>query len=264
MRARAGPLATVLEHARVYDRPRGRDERSNRLRFRCRGQDSNLYGSCLPRDFKSLASTDFATPAALTYPLASHAARRMHRVDRRLTSVRGAEFTPNLTRYLLLAGRTAAPALSQQDDHRTAPSGARESGTERARPPSRGHDRIQLGAAAVEQSPARFVGLVQQLTEALQAPAREQLRAEPRARRLAHDMERAGAERLGQRPLEARQPGRRPAREPLQLRQLELEPGHRRLAFGAPLVERPGGELTPDPRVHEQQARGDRDVTRRQ
>src|SRR5439155_24051918 len=31
----------------------------------CRGQDSNLHGSRLPRDFKSLASTDFATPARI-------------------------------------------------------------------------------------------------------------------------------------------------------------------------------------------------------
>src|SRR3989442_6902909 len=29
----------------------------------CRGQDSNLHGGRPPRDFKSLASTDFATPA---------------------------------------------------------------------------------------------------------------------------------------------------------------------------------------------------------
>src|SRR5205807_5162699 len=42
---------------------------------RCRGQDSNLHGSRLPRDFKSLASTSFATPARPKHTGPSIAAR---------------------------------------------------------------------------------------------------------------------------------------------------------------------------------------------
>src|SRR2546430_7632809 len=49
-------------------------------------------------DFKSLASTDFATPAGLKYSLAPHAARRMHHVDRRLATVRGEERDRKSTR----------------------------------------------------------------------------------------------------------------------------------------------------------------------
>ncbi len=43
------------------------DQHANSLRYQCRGQDSNLHGSRLPRDFKSLASTDFATPACMKH-----------------------------------------------------------------------------------------------------------------------------------------------------------------------------------------------------
>jgi len=45
-------------------------------------------------------------------------------------------------------------------------------------------------------------------------------------------VKRARAERLGERSLEARQPGRRPAREVLELRQLVLEAG---VAIAAPI-----------------------------
>src|SRR2546430_3323620 len=87
-------------------------------------------------DFKSLASTDFATPAGLKYSLAPHAARRMHRVDRRLASVRGTEGAPNLPRHLRLT-LPLPPPLPHQDEHRAAPTGTGESGAERARPPRR-------------------------------------------------------------------------------------------------------------------------------
>src|SRR2546422_4039993 len=141
-------------------------------------RDLNLHGGCPPRDFKSLASTDFATPAGLKYPFAPHPARRLHHVNRRLASVRGTECAPNLARYLRLILPTFAFALPQQDEHRTAPSGTGDSGAERARPPRRRDDRIQLGRAAVVEPPAGFVGLIQQLTEALQVPPGQQLRAE--------------------------------------------------------------------------------------
>src|SRR5882724_10365219 len=102
----------------------------------------------------------------------------MHHIDRRLASVLGAERAPNLARYLRLTLPT------QQDEHRTAPSRTGQSGTERARPPRRRDDRIELGRAAVVQLPAGFVRLVQQRTE-------------PGACGLPYDVERAGAERLG-------------------------------------------------------------------
>ena len=41
----------------------GLEQRTNSLRHQCPGQDSNLHGSCLPWDFKSHASTSFATRA---------------------------------------------------------------------------------------------------------------------------------------------------------------------------------------------------------
>src|SRR2546426_12793601 len=90
----------------------------------CRGQDSNLHGGCPPRDFKSLASTDFATPARLKYSLAPHAARRMHHVDRRLATVRGEERPPDLPHNFRLTLPSLACALRQQDEHGAAPSGA--------------------------------------------------------------------------------------------------------------------------------------------
>src|SRR5882724_8628672 len=108
----------------------------------------------------------------------------MHHIDRRLASVRDAECAPNLARYLRFARPTLAFALPQQDEHRTAPPCTGQSGTERARPPRRRDDRIELGRAAVVQLPAGFVRLVQQLTE-------------PGACGLPYDVERAGAERLG-------------------------------------------------------------------
>ncbi|PYO96855.1 MAG: hypothetical protein DMD60_08870 [Gemmatimonadetes bacterium] len=95
-------------------------------------------------------------------------------------------------------------------------------------------------------------------------PAGEQLRAEPCPRGLADHVERAGAQWLRQCALETRQPGRGPAREPNQLRQLDLEPRHGRFALGTPLVEGAGGELAPRPRVHEQEPPTDRDVTYRE
>src|SRR2546422_1555319 len=49
------------------------------------------------------------------------------------------------------------------------------------------------------QPSAGFVGLVQQLAEALQVPVREQLRAEPSARGLADHVQGPGAKRLGER-----------------------------------------------------------------
>ena len=77
-------------------------------------------------------------------------------------------------------------------------------------------------------------------------------------------MQRARAQRLGQGALEARQPARRPAREPHQLRQLEPQPGHRRLALGAALVQGARSQLVPRARVDEQQLSPDRDVPRRE
>src|SRR6059036_4251279 len=61
-------------------RARARDDRvwGETLRGGCPGQDSNLHGSCLPWDFKSHASTSFATRAA---PSAE-------------CGIRNAEFTP--------------------------------------------------------------------------------------------------------------------------------------------------------------------------
>src|SRR5437879_12077081 len=49
-------------------RARARDDRvwGETLRGGCPGQDSNLHGSCLPWDFKSHASTSFATRARLS------------------------------------------------------------------------------------------------------------------------------------------------------------------------------------------------------
>src|SRR2546422_1140093 len=87
-------------------------------------RDSNLHGGCPPRDFKSLASTDFATPARLKYSLAPHAARRMHHVDRRLATVRGEERPPDLPHNFRLTLPSLACALRQQDEHGAAPSGA--------------------------------------------------------------------------------------------------------------------------------------------
>src|SRR5438132_10468288 len=92
-------------------------------------------------DFKSLASSDFATPAGLKYSLAPHAARRMHHVDRRLASVHRTESAPNLARYLRLILPASVSALPQHHQDRAAPSRTRKSGAERARPPRRGHDR---------------------------------------------------------------------------------------------------------------------------
>src|SRR2546429_4646173 len=114
----------------------------HRVLRRCRGQDSNLHGGCPPRDFKSLASTDFATPAGLKYSLAPHAARRMHHVDRRLATVRGEERPPDLSHNFRLTLPSLAGALAQQDQHRAAPSRTGESGAERASTPRGGHDRI--------------------------------------------------------------------------------------------------------------------------
>src|SRR2546430_17164910 len=68
-------------------------------------------------DFKSLASTDFATPAGLKYSLAPHAARRMHHVDRRLATVRGEERPPDLPHNFRLTLPSLACALRQQDEH---------------------------------------------------------------------------------------------------------------------------------------------------
>src|SRR3989449_7044379 len=93
-------------------------------------RDLNLHGGCPPRDLKSLASTDFATPAGLKYSLAPHAARRMHHVDRRLASVHRTECAPNLARYLRFTLPALACAPRQQDKHGTAPSGAGESRAE--------------------------------------------------------------------------------------------------------------------------------------
>src|SRR5256884_2010079 len=92
----------------------------------------------------------------------------MHHVDRRLASVHRTECAPNLARYLRFTLPSLACALRQQDEHGTAPSGAGESRAERTRSPRRGHDRIELGRAAGVQPAAGFVGLVQQLAEALQ------------------------------------------------------------------------------------------------
>ena len=108
------------------------------------------------------------------------------------------------------------------------------------------------------------MGLIQELPEPPHPSPRQELRAEPGAGRLAHDMERARAQWLGQGALEARQPARRPAGEPHQLRQLEPQPGHRRLALRAPFVQRARSELVPRARVHEQQASPDRNVARRE
>src|SRR6267143_600162 len=107
---------------------------------------------------------------------------------------------------------------------------------QRASPLRRAHDRIELRRAALVQTSTRFVRLVQQLAKLSEFPLLQQLRREPGPRGLAHDVDRARAQRLAQRPLEARQPLRRPARQPLELRQLDFEPLHRRLAFRAPLV----------------------------
>src|SRR5205823_7425138 len=53
-----------------------------------------------------------------------------------------------------------------------------------------------------------------------------------------------------------------PTRQTPQLRQLELEARHRRLALGAALVQRAPRELVPSASVHEQQASPDGDVAR--
>src|SRR5207247_2916230 len=83
------------------------------------------------------------------------------------------ECPPTLARYLRLILPASASALPQQHEDRAAPSRTGESGAERARTPRRGHDRIELGRAAGVQASAGFVGLVQQLAEALQVPAAE-------------------------------------------------------------------------------------------
>ena len=103
---------------------------------------------------------------------------------------------------------------------------------------------------------------MQQLPKAPHVSSRQQLRAEPGAGRFPHDVQRARAQRFGEGTLEPRQPARWPARERHQLRQLELEPPHRRLALGAPLVQRTRRELVPRARIHEQEASPDRDVAR--
>src|SRR5204863_7305683 len=101
---------------------------------------------------------------------------------------------PDSLRLTLPSPRVPFP---QQSQHRPAPSRTGESGAERAGPPRCGDDGIELRRAAVVQPPAGFVGLVEQLTEALQVPAGEELRAEPSAGGLADDVKRAGTERLG-------------------------------------------------------------------
>src|SRR5260221_350820 len=161
----------------------------------------------------------------------------MHLIDRRLAAVCGAECAPNLARYLRLTVPALAFALSQKHQHRAPPTRTGESGTERAGPTRRHDDRIEFGRAAVVKLPAGFVGLIEQLTEPLQVPAGKQLCAEPGACCLPDDMERAGAERLGQRALEARQPGRGPAGEPAELRQLQPEAGGPPLSPPPPLPQ---------------------------
>src|ERR1041385_6693967 len=206
------------------------DERANSLRRQCRGQDSNLHGDRSPRDFKSLASTDFATPASLSYPLTPHAARWPHDRHRRLATVRCLERGADFPRDLQLTRPSPPFPPLQQYQHRSPPPRPGEACAERAGSPRRRDHGIELRYAARVQTAAGFVRLGQKAAQALQVTAGEQRGAKAGARGLPHHVEGPRAQRLGKRALETGQPSGGPAGEPTQLRELPRRGGGRRPA----------------------------------
>src|SRR5205814_316811 len=134
-----------------------------------------------------IQTTGRVEPASVSSMKPSHPARGVHPVDSGVASVGRAERLLNLPHHLRLMLAALPCGLRQQHEHCAAPPRTGESGTERARPARRSDDRVQLRRAAVVQPSTGFVGLVEQLTKALQLSAGEQLRTEPRAGGLAHD-----------------------------------------------------------------------------
>src|ERR1043165_7652023 len=106
------------------------------------------------------------------------------------------------------------------------------------------------------------MGFVQQLPKPLELALLEQLGREPRARRLPNRVYRARAERLGQRPLEPGQPFDWPAREPHELRQLNLEAPHDFVTLGAALRELTRAQVVARAGIDQQQPRAKRDLLR--
>jgi len=177
----------------------------------------------------------------------------MHHIDRRLASYSAPNAAPNLARYLRLTLPT------QQDEHRTAPFPHRSVGHRARPPPRRRDDRIELGRAAVVQLHGRIRETRTAAHRIVQVPSGASSARRPGGVRSPYDMERAERSGSGNAALEARQPGRRPAREPTELRQLQLGRAtalqhSARRSLSAPR------ELASQPRVHEQQASTDRDV----
>src|SRR2546425_3017132 len=149
-----------------------------------------------------------------------------------------------------------------EHDRRAAPPRTGQARTQRTGTLRRGYDGIELRRAALVQTPTRFVRLIQQLAELPELALLQQLRREPRAGGLAHDVHGARTQWLAQRPLETRQPLRRPARQPLQLRQFDLETFHRLLALRAPFVEPTSREIVTLAGIDEQEPRVKRDLRR--
>jgi len=75
-------------------------------------------------------------------------------------------------------------------------------------------------------------------------------------------VQRARAQRLGEGPLEPREPCDGPAREPDELGQLDPQAGDGRFALGTTLIEGTRRELPPDAGIYQQQSPAERDVVR--
>src|SRR5438876_1925492 len=135
--------------------------------------------------------------------LAPHPTRGPHGSDHGLPPV-GSQKRPRdrLGNLLFTLPSSPFPPPEQYDD-RPAPARAREPRAVRPGSPRRRDHKVELRGAALVQPAARFVGLVQQPPERLEAAAREQLGAEARAGGLADHVQRPRAQRLGEGLLEA-------------------------------------------------------------